>query len=337
MNHRHLPTVLTLLLAAVPALAQDHDLKITAKKGASVWLLQEMKQEQTIDMMGQQMESGQHTTHTLHLVVKDVDDKGNLVVETSIARIHGSMSVPMMGEQEFDSLAPAEKEEDDDSGMPGMPSMGAVKKALTSGAGKKFTVRLSPKGKVVGNVDGVDEIANGAKNPMGPSMDEHMLHRMVEGAFATLPEKALAVGGKWNHESDEAATRMPMTTKLELTLNKVDDECYEIGSTGTIEQAKKAEKGEKGEKAEGDEDDNPMAEMLKNMKVKNGKVTGSTRLSRTDGFVIEAKSVTTMDIEMEGEMSMSINTKVTTTTKRTTEEAALPKVEKKAAEKTGDK
>ncbi|MBZ0150689.1 MAG: hypothetical protein K8J09_04085 [Planctomycetes bacterium] len=336
MNHRHFPTVLSLLFAAAPAFAQDHDLKIAAKKGSTVWLLQETKNEQSIEMMGQQMESGQNITHTLRVTVKDIDDKGNFVVETTIARIHGAVTVPMMGDVDFDSLdaAAADEDEDDGGGM-GMPSPGALKKGFTHGAGKSYTVKVSPKGKVVGNVAGVDEIAEGADNPMGPSMDEGMLHRMVESAFATLPEKPIAVGGKWNHESGESGTRMPMQAKLELTLVKVDDESYEIGAAGTIDAAKKDDKGDA--KPDAGDEDNPMAEMMKNMKVKNGKITGTTRLSRADGFVIESKSVTSMDIEMEGEMSMSISTKMTTTTKRTTEAAALPKAAKKEAATEGGK
>lgn len=336
MNHRHFPTVLSLLFAAAPAFAQDHDLKIAAKKDSTVWLLQETKNEQSIEMMGQQMESGQNITHTLRVTIKDIDDKGNFVVETTIARIHGSVTVPMMGDVEFDSLdAAAADEEEDDGGGFGMPSPGALKKGFTHGAGKSFTVKVNAKGKVVGNVAGVEEIADGAENPMGPSMDEGMLHRMVESSFAPLPEKPTAVGGKWNHEPGEAGMRMPMQAKLELTLVKVDDEGYEIGATGTIDSAKTDDKGADAKSDEGD--DNPMAEMMKNMKVKNGKISGTTRLSRADGFVIDSKSVTSMDIEMEGEMSMSISTKITTTTKRTTEEAAKPKAAKKEGAKEEDK
>jgi hypothetical protein len=66
---------------------------------------------------------------------------------------------------------------------------------------------------------------------------------------------------------------------------------------------------------------------MKSMKLKNGKATGSLKVSRKDGFVVEASNVVSFDAEIAdgpmGEMQMSI--KVTTSTKRTTEAEAAPK------------
>ena len=111
--------LLSLFCLATPLVCQgggaENDLRVAAKKGSTVWLLLEEKQEQTIDMGGQTMDIENMTTRTLQVEVKDVDDKGNLTVEVKIARIHGSMTMPMgMGDVEFDSAKKTEGEEAED-------------------------------------------------------------------------------------------------------------------------------------------------------------------------------------------------------------------------------
>src|SRR5688572_16249954 len=114
MNSR-LPAFAVLCLAS-SLLAQggELDLRTTAKKGSSDWLAQTQKQEQTIEMMGQEVETSQTITRTIHVTVVG-EDGGNLLVETKIARIHGSMAMPEpMGEVEFDSASTAKDEGDED-------------------------------------------------------------------------------------------------------------------------------------------------------------------------------------------------------------------------------
>ena len=81
--------------------------------------------------------------------------------------------------------------------------------------------------------------------------------------------------------------------------------------------------------------------MLAKMEIKNGKISGSSKISRKDGFLLDSKSHMTMDMSMPSPMGgdMTINQKVTITTKRTTAEAAMkkPGAEKKEAAKDGGK
>ena len=113
---------------------------------------------------------------------------------------------------------------------------------------------------------------------------------------------------------------MPMKRDLELALAACNDDQFEITSTGTLTQGEMKDDG-------GDEQDEQAREMLKSMKLKNGKATGSLKVSRKDGFVVEATNLVSFDAEIAngpmGEMQMSI--KVTTSTKRTTEAEAAPK------------
>ena len=333
MNHSKLLSLVTALALCAPAFAQGElDLKVTTKKGASVWLEQEMKQSQIIDMQGQEMETEQATTRVLQLTVKDVDDKGHIVVETKIARVFGSMGLPMgMGEMEFDSAAPAAEEAEEDDGMGMGAMMSGMKKAFLAGAGKSFTAKVDGKGKVVELMDDAKELlkeggGGGMRGMAGASLNEAALKSMVEEAFGEVPEKPVAVGGKWAKNEKENSGRMPMQNKVEMTLSKADAESYEIAVAGTVEKpAAAVEAG--GEKLEDDEQAAMQKQMMESMQVKNGKIDGLCRVSRTDGFVLEVKNTMSADIEMSagpmGDMAMTI--KVTTTLKRTTADAATPK------------
>jgi hypothetical protein len=328
MIPRH--ALFTLLVASAPLFAQaELDLRTTAKKSTAVWLVQEDKQAQTIDAAGQEMETTTTLRRTIQLVVQDTDDKGNLVVECQIARIVGEMAMPMgMGDIEFDSLdTPAKDDDDDDGGMMGF-SPGAMKKMLMKGAGKSFKAKVSPYGKVVELIDGAKEIlASDSEDAMGPGIDKSNLEELVESAFGNLPEKAMAVGSKWQHVGKEGKAQMPMESKLELTLAKADDETFEITASGTIEKPAEKADAKSDKKDDGDDDEAAeMKEMLKGMTMKNGKVTGNVKISRKDGFVIESTNNTNVDIEMETPMgSMSMAMKMVRTIKRTTAAEAMQK------------
>ncbi|MBL8754707.1 MAG: hypothetical protein JNK15_15490 [Planctomycetes bacterium] len=334
MIPRH--ALLSFLVASAPLFAQaEIDLRTTAKKSTAVWLVQEDKQTQIIDASGQEFETTTTIRRTLQVVVQDADDKGNLVVECQIARITGAMAMPMgMGDIEFDSLDAPKKddEEEDDGGMMGF-SPGAMKKALTMGAGKSFKAKVSPYGKVVELLDGSKELlASGEEGAMGGNLDQNSLEEMVESAFGNLPEKATAVGAKWQHVGKGGKAQMPMESKLELTLAAANDETFEITANGTIE--KPAEKADdKKADAKGEEEDQAaeMREMLKGMKMKNGKVTGATKISRKDGFVVDATTTTNVDVEMETPMgSMNMTMKMVRTINRTNAADAMKKADAKA-------
>lgn len=328
MNPITKSSLLSLLCLTTSLVAQgaEQTLRTTAKKGASIWLIQEDKQEQTIDQGGQQMEMGNTTTHTVHLTVTDVDDKGVLTVEAEIVRVHGSVQSPM-GDTEFDSATPAGDDEDGGFGM--------SSKAMTRLAGKKFTAKVEPRG-TIASLEGTAElISKGGR--MGGGVSEGSLKQMVTNAFGMMPEKPVAQGSTWDHV-EKATGRMPMNNKLTLTVAKLDDATFEITTVGTVEKPAGEAPAAAGE-GEGDEEAQ-MRKMLENTKISNGKIAGSQKVSRQDGFVVEATNTMTMDVDMETPMGdVSMNVKKTTTTKRTTAEAAMPKKVEPAKEaaKTGDK
>lgn len=292
----------------------EQTLRTTAKKGASVWLLQEQKSEQSIDQGGQQFELTNTRIHTLHVTVLDVDDKGTMTVETEIVRIHGSIDMGPMGEGEFDSATPGEAEEEDSMGMGMSPA--AMGKQMTKLAGKKFVAKVDNRGKAA-SLEGVAELLKNGRGAMGMATTEADLKMLVEGAFGALPEKPVAVGGTWDHVEKESG-RMGVDQKTKLTLSKFDDASFEITASGTIEKT--------ADKEGAKEEDDPSAAMRKNATIQNGKLTATIRISRQDGFVLEGNEMTSMDVEMETPMgAMSMTMKQTKTTKRTTAEAAMPK------------
>lgn len=339
MKQRYLSSILLLSLSAsLAAQATEHDLRIHTQKGASVWLVQHAKMDQAIDMGMQQMDMGNTTTYSMQLTVKEVDEKGGLVVEAKLARIAGMMNLPMLGEVEFDSInrkpgaAPAAEEDGFDGGM-GMPNMDAVGAAMEGLAGSTFVARVSAYGKVE-SIEGVKKTLDAARQKAGPmgaqmlgaQLNEKNIEKLIGSAFGTLPEKAIAVGASWDRNDAGGSARAQVTNKTKLTLAKFGEESFEISIAGTVEK----DAGDATD-LEGDEDESEEAatakEMMAGMSIKNGKISGTTKVSRNDSFVIESTSVMTMDMILPSPMGgeMSIKQKVTTMTKRTTEADAMKK------------
>jgi hypothetical protein len=335
------PLLLVLLAApfAAPLTAQgaEQDLRLALKKGASVWLVQETRSEQAIDMGGQAMETGNSTTYTMHLTVKEIDDKGLFVVEAKIARVAGSLAMGMMGDVEFDSIdqkadAPADDAGDDMGGM-GMPDFDAIGRAMTSLAGHTFVGKVNAHGKVE-SLDGIDKALEAARKKagrmgaqmLGGQLNDKAMERLVEGAFGTLPEKPIAVGGSWENSDTGKSKGLNVNHKLKLTLTKLDAESFEVTAAGTIEKPANTDAPAAG--ADEGEESAMAREMLAKMKIENGKLAGTSKVSRQDGFLLESTSTMTMDMVMPSPMGsgdMTITQKTTTTTRRTTEEAAMKK------------
>jgi hypothetical protein len=353
MKRISVPTLLFLSLAT-PLAAQgaEQDLRINAKKGATAWFKHESKMEQSIDMGGQQMDMGNSVTYTLQVSVKEIDDKGMIVLETKIARIAGAMTIPMMGDVEFDSLDQKAGEaaaEEEDGGM-GMPNFDAIGVAMSSLSGTTFIARLDPYGKITSmdNLEKTLETAREKAGRMGAQMLAAQLNaknfeRLAESAFGPRPDKAMAVGGTWERNEDGKSSSMPIQNKMKMTLAKHDDEAFVVTATGTVEKTAGEVKVDAGEGKADDGDDEADAqtkEMLAKMEIKNGKLSGSAKVSRTDSFLLESKSTTTMDLLMPSPMGgeMTINQKMTVTTTRTTAEVAMKKAgASKEAPKEGGK
>ncbi len=321
--------VLSLLALASIALAQDaptHTLQTNADKGSSVWLQEETRQKQTIDMAGQEMQTSNTIVRILRVTVLDVADDGSRTVETEVMRVRGKLTLPMLGDFEFDSAGPATDTDTDDMGM----GPGAMIEQLQEEAGRKFVAEVGADGRVAGSLD--EQAAEMRKQQPQGSWTGNAMKSMVETAFGRWPTAPLAIGGKWQFVTT-ASSGLPITQTSEAVLTKVDDEAFDADFTGTLTK-NAATQPEADATAEGAD----MADMVASMTIKNGKLRGAQRVSRKDGFVVTSKSNATADITMEtpmGEMAMAIE--VVTSVQRTTEAEAMPKAqpEKKEPAKDG--
>ena len=207
----------SLALCSTIAAQGPLDLKIPAKKSASVWLLDEFVDAKVFSMEGQEFETVLKSTSVLHLTVKDVDDKGRLVLTTRIVRIHGDMSLPN-AVIDFDSMAPAdddEADEDDGSGM----TPASVRKALLAGAGKTFTATIDGRGQDVELLDDAKallrEAAIAARGGMGATLTDASLRDLLRRAFGELPGGPVAIGATWRSASNDAR-ELRLTRELKL-------------------------------------------------------------------------------------------------------------------------
>lgn len=331
MMRTRVSTLLVLSLAATAvAQGETFDLKTTAKKGSAVWIQQEAKSENNIDMGGMQMDMGSTTTYTVLITVKDVAADGTLSVEAKIGRIQGSFTVPQMGDVDYDSAEPGEGEEE---------GIGALGTAMASIAGQSFTAQVDPYGQVK-SMDGLKAILDGARGKggmmgqmLGGQLQDGNFERLVESAFGAVPEKPIQKGGTFVRNEDAKASRARVSNKITMTLAEIDAEAFTVTAAGTIEKPS-------AEPTDGAADESPMdkqnREMLAKMKIENGKITGTSKVSRQDGFVVESKSEMSMEITMPSPMGggeMFMTQKTTTTTKRSSESATKKAEPAKKVEK----
>jgi len=320
-------------------------LKLGLAKGDAVYFKTTTNMEQNIDMGGQPMEMGNQIMQTTEVKVVDVDDKGVVTVDVKIHAVRGTMAMPMgMGDLEFDSTK-KEEPADADEGGGMMPNMAGVKQALTALAGKTLRAKVAGNGELI-EVTGITELVQEAQKKagrmgaqmLGGSLNEGVIKRNIQDCFGTLPKEPTALGGTWKKQSSQAGSRgMPMLFDVTLKLERADAERAAIQATGTIAIAPKKEDAKdetkkKKEDKEGEEDEMAAVqrEMMANLKVENGKVTGLAEVSRKDGMVIKSTSEMAMDLSMPGPMGgdMKIQQKSKTVTERTTADQMIPTAKK---------
>lgn len=317
------PLLAGLALLAVPAVAQDKlALKCNAPVGTTAWFTSKSTTSQQVDMGVQQMEMGNAIEIVLGTKVLAANEDGSLSVETTFAVVRGRMELPMMGEVAFDSTS--EEEGDDPMG---------IGNAMTALAGAKVTATVSAAGKIT-RLDGLDKVLADARKKAGGMMggqmlagtlNEGMIQRQIQAVFGNLPKEPTAVGGTWEVDDFTAEQKdSPVTSKVQLTLAKVDADSAEITMAGTLE--KKAIKEGDAPPARGGMPD------MKDIKIKNGVLKGSETISRKDGMVLRCSHEMSMDLSMPNPMGgggdMSIQQVNKMEVERTTEDAARPKPKK---------
>lgn len=290
---------------------QPLDLKVTAKKGSSVWLVDETTESKSLQSDDGEWETSQTTAVVLHMTVEDLDEKGRLVVKTRIARIHGGMSLPN-AEVDFDSAAPADEDEDADADDGSGITLGGLRKALLVGAGRTFTAVVDPRGAVVELQDDAKELVAEAdataRRGLPVTLTRSALKDFVRRAFGELPDAPVAVGGAWQPAATNAPAFGPTPLARRLTLAKAD--------AGTIEIAIA---GDGAEQAPADDGQTVTIRAKNGPRLKAGSVRGVCRISRADGFVAAAEETTKAEYE---DMPTSAGTGTLSLTVRRTQKRA---------------
>jgi hypothetical protein len=321
MKPLHVSSLFPALLLLAPLAAQD-SIQLQAPKSGKVSFVQLGRQEQNIDAGGQQMEVVQELTHHFTIEVTGVAEDGKRTYTVVINRVNGKLDIPMAGAIEFDSASKPEEatEEADDEGPMGgmgMPSGAKLAAGLREIAGKSFTADVAADGSILG-VAGFDEARKAAKKAFGMAgqmmegaINDRGLQNLVRGAIGYLPKEAVAAGATWETKVD-AGSQMPMEQSLKMTLGTVGADEVDVAYSGESKMKEGARM--------------PMPDA----EVEGGKIEGSAKISRKDGFTISSKQTSNMSIfatnEMVGEMTIEL--KLITEVKR----ADAAKAETKAAE-----
>ncbi|MCU0867615.1 MAG: hypothetical protein MUC36_27855 [Planctomycetes bacterium] len=317
-------SLLVLSLAAcisVHALAQGEvEPRTNAKKGGSVWFVQELVTEASLQFQGQDMKTKQVTKRALHVQVVDVDQDGNLMVAARIARVHGDVVMAAgQGEFAFDSAAT-----EDDGGAPGN-----MRKGMLIGAGMQFHAKVSPAGAVLELGEGAEAIVTAAKEGSSlHKLDRSGLQQLVRGAFGLLPPKRTAGGAQWEQQVDCTMGGAPLAAKGKFVLTQVDPDWFEIEASGTValELQNLARYGSENEDAE-------LKRQLESSKFSNTSFQTRQKTSRKDGFVASGTETIEFDVEIGDSMmgAGSSHMKIVTSWRRTTEAEAMPAKASEAA------
>jgi hypothetical protein len=307
----------TLLLAGAMVAQGEVEPRVTAKKGSSVWLIHEISTDAKLEMRGQEITTSQRTARVLHVLVKDIDAEGRLVVETTIARVSGRVASSLgQGNFDFDSAAEADA-----------PGHSGAKQAM-AGAGMKFVSKSSPSGELL-------ELGEGSAAVLDANRDQgsmhqitaHGLRQIVGDVFGLLPQKRTAGGAQWQRDRVETIGRMVTRQRLALALTDVAPDAFAIEGKGEVELALDVVLRDL--EQDGGPDKEETERQLKSTKLEKGSVICKQKTSREDGFVLQSSSEMQLDmVTTESQMGeVTIHMTSTTTLARTTAEQAVPKKE----------
>ncbi|MHC4472958.1 MAG: DUF6263 family protein [Planctomycetota bacterium] len=253
--------------------------------------------------MGGMMAMKQNQVQEQTWTAKEPDEEGNSVLEITYDVVKFHMEHPMMGNVDYDSSTADPNDE------PNPLAAGAA-----AFVGEKVTLTVSPDGEVK-SVSGFNAIVEKMikDNPMGEMMkgmlsDETMKSQM-QGFMGKLPNKDMGVGDEWK---DEITTQGPMMGTITMNItNKVKSIDEVDGVTiGVIESSAVIDMSSL-KLPGGDDPDDPMAAMLSQIKISEGKLTGEMKFDMTNGQIVMNRAVTTMTMEMMGQQS-DVKTVMTT-------------------------
>lgn len=315
-----------------PAIGQDadaklYDLHLSTPKGTTVWFVESVTREQTYTIGGKDVTVPTVVNRTFDITVKQVDAKGNRVIEIHAARIAGwTQAHPGQANKTlFDSNDP----DNNDGGK--TDGISTWRNRTMAWAGRRYIARIDVNGKLVGSMAAIaHEMQN--EDPK-TQVQAWQLAELAETAFGRTPATPTAIGGTWKFVQPGAGA-MRLARHATLTLAKVTDSAFEMALNGTVEKGKMPTTPKA---ADPNSADAKAAEQNKASKIRNGKLTGKQTLSRQDGLIIarESKSTFDTDIPINAQIltiKMVVKTKLTRTTKPRIKPRPTPKAPARAGE-----
>ena len=207
------------------ATATDSTIRWKFSKGQKYKLKMNQLMTQSMTLQGNPVQTTNNTTTYMTWDVKEVNDEGVALVESTVERMTMSMNTPM-GQVEIDT--------DTESDAAGMATqIGSVVRPMI---GVKMTQKMTPRG-AISDVQIPEEALAGLKNSqVGQSaMNIDQIKEMSTKVSPVFPEEELKIGDSWNQTS---TTKMPIgsiaidnTYKYEGTTTVDDRLAHRIGIT----------------------------------------------------------------------------------------------------------
>ena len=154
----------------------------------------------------------------------------------------------------------------------------------------------------------------------GEGVSEDQLRELVALAFGSRPSEPVTVGAKWQISAAHGGGITGAAWRTECALAATSKDEFEVSVTGSIAAKEQSEK-DNPEESEADAE-NLAKSMNRTRKVSNGKLTGTIRVARSDGFVVSSSTKLTLTSEFESPGGFTeMHTTTVQTIERTTEAA----------------
>lgn len=297
MNVTHTYALVTIAAIAATLQAQDSAKKITIQPtaGTTAHFRATTSSTQTMEAMGQ--ETTNEITADLVVQVDGIEKDGAVKATVTWLAVRGKLS-SMMGQTEFDTTKPDKSDEGGDE-------LAGVIEACHALVNKKVALTFAPTGKLQDKkplqqlVDAALEHVEGmTKMSVQGMLSENTLEGQAS-VFGTFPSEPVKVGGEWTDKTDiPSRGGLSMQSEITSKLDSADAAAYTVSTRGTLSMAPAKEAAED----DGDEHMSMMRNMMREAKLDGSKLEGSYTVSRKDGMLTAANSVTNLNISMPNPM-----------------------------------
>ena len=222
-------SLLVVLLFSLSSTAQQYDLRLNLSKGQHYTQSMVMNLNMAQSIAGQDVTIASAMQFDFDQTIKSISKNGDFVIESEYSHI--IIDVDLMGQKMFyDSRV---------RDTSGSDMANTYAKIFEKVIGRKFTVTISPKGKVM-EVKGLKEIMASlekassepaAKKLIGETFDEKKLISNYESAYKIFPDNPVKIGDSWTQKRSVESI-FPIELNAGYTLKEVNNGIAKIVATG---------------------------------------------------------------------------------------------------------